>query len=939
MERRLFFWQWLFLLLLFPYYQVFGQSDSLERYTLDSIEIYRLDSEGKNMARSGDFDGALEAFQSMLDYDTEFEDLVYLKEYKGFNNLGILNKRLGRNNEALGLFQQAADVVIRKCGVDCEQLANIYNNIGNIYNGKQDYEQALQYFNYAERVVQINSLTSSIATMVYVNIGNAYYNMEEFRMALNSYLKSAEMKEKLGAGGLDISYANCASAYEAMEILDSARIYYDWAIESKIEQYGDSSYQLISVYNNYSILLNKLNENEKAFSYLSKALELALNKYVNDHPLISESHYFLGEWYYKTDMPDSAVVHYHKAICEAVYNYDDPDLFSNPSLNEDIVSESSLLDALRGKAFAFELLYEQTGNINDLIASLDALDVSNLLTEKMRSSYLGQESKLFIAETSHAGLSKAINTAFSLYMLTDNPEYARRAFTYAEKSKSSVLLASLQEVENKKNLGIPAEVQTLEEDLKSEREILKKKLYEERQREELDTARLGKWQGKLIELNKQLDSINHLIRQDFPEYAAKYDNEVISIADVQSGLENGQALIEYTFTDSAMFIFLIERDLEYFTRIEITDSYRENIIQLGKFLRDNDFANNTYDDYLEYVDVAYALYKYLLQPFEDMIGGKNLIIIPDGELGYIPFEALLTDEADKARMDYRSLPYLIYKFVTNYSYSATLHFENNQRGAVPGRQLLAFAPSYDNVGQIRADKFPTFRNYSDVLVPLRFIKEEIENISNIMESDKFEGFAATEKTFREKAPDYDILHLAMHTLINDDNPMYSQLVFSLNNDTIEENDGLLNTFELFNIDLSARMAVLSACNTGYGQLRKGEGVMSLARGFIFAGVPSIIMTLWAVEDQSGSVLMSSFYENLVDGLEIDVALRESKLKYLKTADQLSAHPYLWSGYVSIGATDPLNARGLSLTSILIYGFAALLLIVPVILLARRKKKA
>ena len=113
--------------------------------------------------------------------------------------------------------------------------------------------------------------------------------------------------------------------------------------------------------------------------------------------------------------------------------------------------------------------------------------------------------------------------------------------------------------------------------------------------------------------------------------------------------------------------------------------------------------------------------------------------------------------------------------------------------------------------------------------------------------------------------------------------------------------------------------------------------MSLARGFIFAGIPTIIMTLWAVEDQSGSVLMSSFYKNLVDGMEIDEALREAKLQYLKNADQLRAHPYLWSGYVSIGATKPLIQQQNSRILILITGILGLVVMISLLLVCFKKK--
>jgi CHAT domain-containing protein len=237
---------------------------------------------------------------------------------------------------------------------------------------------------------------------------------------------------------------------------------------------------------------------------------------------------------------------------------------------------------------------------------------------------------------------------------------------------------------------------------------------------------------------------------------------------------------------------------------------------------------------------------------------------------------------------------------------------------------------------ISSEKFPAYRDYSSYLVPLRFISEEIRNISDIMDCRHFDAFDATEKAFKEEAPYYDILHLAMHTLINDEDPMYSQLVFTLNNDTVEENDGLLNAYEIFNMRLSARMAVLSACNTGSGKMQKGEGIMSMARGFIYAGVPSIIMTLWAVEDRSGSVLMSKFYGNLHEGMEIDEALQEAKLQYLAGSDQLSAHPYLWSGYVSIGKTRALSDTFSGFDLAIILSAVALIAALLLYFLVRRR---
>jgi CHAT domain-containing protein len=143
----------------------------------------------------------------------------------------------------------------------------------------------------------------------------------------------------------------------------------------------------------------------------------------------------------------------------------------------------------------------------------------------------------------------------------------------------------------------------------------------------------------------------------------------------------------------------------------------------------------------------------------------------------------------------------------------------------------------------------------------------------------------------------------MHTVIDNKDPMYSKLVFTQNNDSV--NDGLLNTSEIFGLKLKAKMVVLSACSTGDGGYSKGEGVVSLARGFVYAGCPSLLMTLWEVEDQSSVTLMKNFYINLLKGDSKSLALRAAKIKFIKESKAENSHPFFWSSFVLMGNTDPI----------------------------------
>jgi len=303
-----------------------------------------------------------------------------------------------------------------------------------------------------------------------------------------------------------------------------------------------------------------------------------------------------------------------------------------------------------------------------------------------------------------------------------------------------------------------------------------------------------------------------------------------------------------------------------------------------------------------------------------MIRGKSLIIIPDGTLSYLPFEALLTRPVMNGEPDYRNLPYLIREYDVGYSYSATLHFEDQRRTTRPSGNLLAFAPKYSDLLTQLPD-LSYLDVYRDKLIPIPGVRDEVKMISRMIKSDLYMDDQATENNFKKLAGNYDILHLAMHTIVDNENPMYSKLAFTQNVDSFE--DGFLNTYEIYNMKYNARLAVLSSCKTGYGKIQKGEGVMSLARGFMYAGCPSIVMTLWEVSDRSGAKLMKDFYRSLKKGKNKTMSLRNAKLEFLRKADQLKAHPFFWSTYVAIGDSTPLYP---SRTKYLIIIIAALLIV-------------
>jgi CHAT domain-containing protein len=305
-------------------------------------------------------------------------------------------------------------------------------------------------------------------------------------------------------------------------------------------------------------------------------------------------------------------------------------------------------------------------------------------------------------------------------------------------------------------------------------------------------------------------------------------------------------------------------------------------------------------DSKKYCSEAYDLYQTLIYPFENDINNKKITVIADGILNYIPFDALLRELPDTTeQIQFNRLSYLTRKNIINYGYSANLLFNDYYRLKKNGKtKMLAFAPEYNN-------ESITFQDDVYTLKKLQGTKREVELISRYVDSKIFIGSNATESNFRKNYKSYDILHLAMHAFINDSLPAFSCFAFSQNHNKEQENDGWLTIGDIYNLDMKARLTVLSACNTGSGKLKKGEGFISLARGFIYAGCPSIIMTLWEAEDNAGTKIMHSFYKNLKKGKATDVAMNLAKIEYLENANPHMAHPHYWIGYVSIGNHIPL----------------------------------
>jgi len=574
-----------------------------------------------------------------------------------------------------------------------------------------------------------------------------------------------------------------------------------------------------------------------------------------------------------------------------VENFNDTTILSNPEI-EQAYSLPLLLRPLKNKAGILKKIsFESEKNIDFMKSGFECLELAVKTIEQIRLNFETEESRLVLASEEDNTFIEAIDMANSMYKVTGDTYYKSKAFEYSEKSKSANLLAAMRNSRAVEFGGIPAKLQKRERTINCEINSIKEFLYEERRNEYPDSVKLQTWENLLFVLNRQKDSLTGVFENDYPKYySLKFSTKVIDTLELQNTLGKNDVLLEFNLSDT-LLICIFQSSSLYKIHTEVIDSsFHNNLKIIRNILIERHFSNDVKMEYTKFTYASNYLYQKLISPFIDLIKEKHLIIVPDEYLAYVPFEILISKLPEWKPATYRDLPYLL-----RTNSISRLRLRN---------KVLAFAPNYPEPEYLQTDFTHTRQQYRNNLYPIPGVIDEVEFIKKITNSDIFFDKEATEKNFKDLVSSYDILHLAMHTIIDDSNPMYTKLAFTeLPDDTIE--DGLLNASEIYGLDLNARLAVLSSCNSGAGKLQKGEGVMSLARGFIYAGCPGIIMTLWEVEDRSGAEIIKSFYSYLKKGYSTDKSMQLAKLQFLNNADMLRSHPYFWSPYIQIGDYSPV----------------------------------
>jgi len=866
-----------------------------------------------------DYEKALENHEKCLNLKLELLGNDNIEVANSYNNIGIVYVDKAEFEKALEYYEKCLVIQLNILDEKHRDIADTYNNIGIVYWNLREYDHALEYQN---KSLQMNlELIGENNTYVadnYSNIGNIYWNRQKYDLALENHFKSLKIHLELhGANNIKIvkNYNNIGVVYNDMSEYGKAIEYFQKALDILIEIYGEKHFASAMIYNNLGLNNHKQKEYDRALEFYFKSLEIRVEQLTEKHLDVATTYLYLGDVFSDKKQYQTALMYYQKGVASSLFNFNDTtNIFSVPQINN-YVTSNWLLKNLHAKA---QLIADTTKilsgytNPQRLQIALRHYQAADSLIQLSRQEVTSIADKIAIGEIACKVYEQAVDVA----LLLNNKELA---FYFSEKNKAAVLLEALAGQEAQKFADIPDSLLQKEKELKKDITFLNLQLATPAR---LDSAKIAEYKNLLFDLNRAYENLIHKFELQFPEYfSIKYFSRTASIADIQEILDKKTALISYFVGDSTITIFTISKKNIDIQQIETPQNFADSI----KFFRYSlSFPKNALF-FQQFKSSAFILYE-MLFPKNLAPEIVNLIIIPDNYLSSIPFETLLYQRVSQ-ETPFEDLPYLVQKYNISYSYSATLFhktYPKQNSNNVEVTQLedwLAFAPvaNENSIGMSLTSRILGSENIvsTEDTLQTRFLHENfsalpgtLSEVTNILQFYVSENLSAqihvnqnaNETLIKSGILErYRIVHFATHGLVNSQKPDLSCILLA-KEDSASVEDGILFSSEIYNMKINADLVVLSACETGLGEIKKGEGIIGLTRALLYAGTRNIVVSLWKVSDYSTAQLMIDFYQNILhqDDQNPNYArcLRNAKLNMINNSE--FAHPFYWSPFILVG---------------------------------------
>ena len=870
----------------------------------DDKSVSSVNAEYRNLAKTGHLKEAITCLSGYLSSNKQ----LTAKERLGINNnLGILNKNLGQYDIALHYYDEAESLYLNNNFTENSFLVSIYGNKANIYSAKGDFDKALEYIDKAIRTIPETNGTvlfkQQSTSGLYLNLGIVNYQLNNFQNALSAFQKSIALKDKYNLPGKDNVYLNLAKTYARIGNNNLAEKYYNTSIRKSVLEYTVFSRNLPHIYLEYGNFLLTIEETSRALAPIQKALDISLKNFGEKSQITSNCYQLMGDYYRIVKNNPEALNYYQKTLISGTKDFDDQRFESNPSMSE-ITLNLWQLRVLQRKAEVLALLAEddmdKNGKIRDFTVSLNTYSLTVEMTNKIRVDYQDEETRLIFNEKQKNVFTGAIETALKLYDLTGEKRFLQFAYQTTQQSKANELKYEIARNISFTNKEIPDSLRNKEREIQREIAAYNALIRSESALASPDTSKIFYWKDQQFNLNRSLEKAIETIELNYPRFTDKLKRaNIIPIEKIQDNLKPDDSLIEYVFSeadfkgDRRLYEFVITPN-DYICHTELINSAISSELSGLKEQFVNQFAEiNSVDKYNLMNKRLFAAYSVLIRPIEKYFVGKQLIIIPDDELSYLPFDAFLTSWKQKKGINYAELAYLIRDYSISYGYSTNTLW--NTASKVMNRpRVIGFAPDYGLISSVGEKSYkPLKKNHSEVDGIL------INFSGTVLKDEK-----ATVANFKENLNRGAILHLAMHAELDTSKVGSSSLIFS--EDHKNPGNHRLYNYEIGQMSINSPMVVLSACSTGTGKFYSGEGLMSLARNFVLAGVPSVIETLWPVEDIAGSKIMGNFYKYLSSGIPKNNALRLAKLDYINNTSPSFVNPGYWAAYTLMGDVTPIK---------------------------------
>lgn len=896
---------------------------------------------------AGDTAEVLGHFQQSLQWSLDLYGDQHEKAANAYARIAWYHRIRGNQEGRLRYIEKGLEVYNRLEDTLNLQVAYLERQMASIIMHRGDYRSAIAHGQRSARICEANGLDNSRAQQ---RLSYALATLAHCHMKTNNideaidYLKLAMTANRRGYGPNNINqalyHANLGGMYMSLHDSAMCRAHCDSALEVIKINGLEESHRAGYAYSEVSENLCGLGNLEEARAIALKGIAVSTGQYPDHHAavltptltlakcdmqegafhsalriyqraitLLNQStdtdlgeltycYLRTGECYQEMGDPDSALRYFQHGLMMVCDGFNDSSVYANPAPN-DFLGHATVVNHLLAKANTFQSM---GGPVDDDIQhqafALETFLQAFAWADHFRTNYISSAAKSDLLAEITPAFIQAIGLASHLHETTGEGHYLDVAHELMERSKAFQLKRSFDE----KALHLLVQ----QGDSLFEREYQLKVDIAYYEGAHSDAHSASSTREKLIKAREELSVVKEKLKAKYRDYhQIQYDFEVAGTDQIRQDLEADDVMVLFTVSDSTVFIEALSKEDRQLSGIAMDRALVDLIEDYYLALSDYDLIlNDPGEAYLKYVNAAYPIYDRLFPDgCKEMMTGKDrIIIVPDGMLHHLNFEALLTSAADQENRDYGSLAFFGQQFRIQYAPSATLLLKMDQMRSV-GEGYLGFAPTYESGALAQASQMRSFRAVPDHVLNLVGTEAEVLDAAAFLGGDTRLGTEATESAFKHLAHRYQVLHLAMHAFLSDENAYQSKLVFAQVADSVEDN--FLNVYEILGLNLSAELSVLSACHTGYGTLLQGEGPVSLAQAFAYAGCPSVVMSQWQADDQATSFLMKRFFMHLSEGLDKSKALQQAKLDYLAQADPAQLHPYYWANFVVVGSDKPL----------------------------------